>query len=96
MAGTPKLSIKKYFGSSTLEQTTINLDEAQGYLGYFWTKEGSSNIVVSIGGQPIKSFDELKAIANQDCYKNTGLIEVGLFLSNEGKHSIWEKAPAKE
>ncbi len=89
MAGTPKLLIKKYFGSSTLEQTTINLEEAQSYLGYFWTKEGSSNIVISVNGQPIKSYDELKAIADQECHRNSGLIEVGLFLSNDGKRSIW-------
>jgi hypothetical protein len=89
MAGTPKLLIKKYFGSSTLEQTTINLEEAQSYLGYFWTKEGGSNIVISINGQPVKSYDELKAIAGQERYQNSGLIEVGLFLSNDGKRSIW-------
>ncbi len=89
MAGSPKLLIKKYFGSSTIDQSTLTLEEAKTQLGYFWTKDGSSNIIVSVNGQQIRSYDELVALATQECNKNLAFIEVGLFLSNDGKKSIW-------
>ncbi len=91
MAGSPKLRIKKYFGSATIEQRVLTLEEAKSQLGYFWTQDGGSNIVVSIDGQPIKSYDELAKLATQDKYKNNAFIDVGLFLSNDGKKSIWPK-----
>jgi hypothetical protein len=91
MAGSPKLRITKYFGSSTMQQMELSLEEAKGYLGYFWTKDGGSNIVISVDGQPIKSFEELTAIASKDRYKNNAFVEVGLFLSNDGRKSIWPK-----
>jgi hypothetical protein len=89
MAGSPKLRISKYFGSATIQQMVLDLDEAKGHLGYFWTKDGGSNIIVSVDGQAIKSFEELQSIASQDRYKKSAFIEVGLFLSNDGKKSIW-------
>ncbi len=91
MAGSPKLRIKKYFGSATIEQMELTMEEAKSQLGYFWTQDGGSNIVVSIDGQPIKSYDELAKLATQDKYKNNAFIDVGLFLSNDGKKSIWPK-----
>jgi hypothetical protein len=91
MAGAPKLRVKKYFGSSAIQEMVLNVDEAKSYLDYFWTKDGSSNIIVSIDGQEIKSFEGLVAVASQDRYKNMAFIEVGLFLSNDGQESIWPK-----
>ncbi len=90
MAGSPKLRVKKYFGSATIQQMVLDLDEAKSHLGYFWTKDGGSNIIVSVDGQTIKSYDELVALASQDRYKNVAYIEVGLFLSNDGQKSIWQ------
>jgi hypothetical protein len=91
MAGSPKLRVKKYFGSATIEQMILNLDEAQSNLGYFWTKDGGSNIIVSVDGQTINSYEELVALASQDRYKNAAYIDVGLFLSNDGQKSIWQR-----
>jgi len=91
MAGLPNLRITKYFGSATVQQMILSLDEAKSYLGYFWTPDGSSNIIISVGGQYIKSYEELVALAGQDRYKNNAFIEVGLYLSNDGHKSIWQK-----
>jgi hypothetical protein len=91
MAGVPKLMVKKYFGSTSIQQMTLTIEEAPGYLGYFFTKEGGSNIIVSIAGQQIRSYEELVAIASQDQYQKAAFIEVGLFLSNDGQNSIWPK-----
>ena len=38
MSGLPRLRIKKYFGSATVQQMELNLEEAKDYLAYFWTK----------------------------------------------------------
>lgn len=91
MVGSPRLKISKYFGGASIQQSEINLDEANSVLGYFWTKDGSSNIVVSVDGYKMKSFEDLQNLASQDRYKNKAYINVGLFLSNEGKDSdsIW-------
>ena len=89
MAGAPKLRIKKYFGSSTIEEMVLNLDEAKGFLDYFWKQGKDNHIVVSIDGQTVKSFEELTAIATKDRYKNNAFVDVGLFLSNAGQKSIW-------
>ncbi len=70
----------------------LSLAEAKGYLDYFFTKSGGSNIVVSVGGQQLKSYDELVTLANSDRYKDQNFIEVGLYLSNDGQHSIWPAA----
>ena len=91
MAGLPKVRITKYFGSSNIQQDVITLEEAKSQLGYFWTPAGGSNITVSVEGQKIKSYEDLAAVASQECNKGKAFIEVGLFLSNEGKHSIWDK-----
>lgn len=91
MVGVAKIRITKHFGSSTIQQTVVNLEEAKSQLEYFWTKDGSSNIIVSVDGQAIKSYDELLLIAAQDRYKNNAFIDVGLFLSNEGHKSIWSR-----
>ncbi len=89
MAGSPKISITKYFGGSNINQGVFDLDEAKGQLEYFWTKEGSSNIVISVDGQQVRSFAELQALASQERYRNNSIINVGLFLSNDGTKSIW-------
>ena len=91
MAVSPSLKIKKYFGSSTIQEMTLTLEEAKDHLGYFWTKDGSSNVIISVDGQSIKSYEELIAVASQDRYKNNAFIEVGLFLSNDGRRSIWSQ-----
>jgi hypothetical protein len=91
MAGAPKIRVNKYFGSARIQQIILDLNEAKGHLEYFWTKDGSSNIIVSVDGQAIKSYDELLAVAAQDRYKNNAFIDVGLFLSNDGHKSIWSK-----
>lgn len=91
MVGAAKIRVNKYFGSTRIQQMILDLNEAKGHLDYFWTKDGSSNIIVSVDGQAIKSYDELLAIAAQDRYKNNAFIDVGLFLSNDGHKSIWSK-----
>ena len=90
MAGLPSLRIKKYFGSATIQQETITLEQAKGQLAYFWTKDGGSNIIISVDGQPVKSYEQLVEIASQDRYKNNAFVDVGLFLSNDGHKSIWD------
>jgi hypothetical protein len=89
MAGGPKLRVKKYFGSSTIEEMILNLDEARGFLDYFWKPDRDNHTVVSVDGQAIKSFAELAAVASKDCYKNNAFVDVGLYLSNDGRKSIW-------
>ena len=89
MAGTPKLLIKKFFGSSTIQQTIVTLEEAKSHLSYFWTQDGSSDVIVSVNGQDVHSYEELVAVASQDRYKKSAFVEVGLFLSNKGQKSIW-------
>jgi hypothetical protein len=91
MAGSPKLLIKKYFDNVSIQETPSTLKEANDHLGYFWTKEGSSNIIVSIDGLKINSYAELVAVASQERYKNQDLIEVRLYLFNDGQKSIWPK-----
>ena len=91
MVGTAKIRIIKHFGSATIEQMVLDLNEAKVHLDYFWTKDGSSNVIVSIDGQAIKSYDELLAVTSHDRYKNNAFIDVGLFLSNDGTKSIWSK-----
>lgn len=91
MSGLPRLRIKKYFGSATVQQMELNLEEAKDYLAYFWTKEGSSNIKVAVDGQQINSYEELVALAQKECYRDKAFVDVGLFLSNEGYNSIWPK-----
>ena len=94
MAGTPGLRIKKYFGSSNVQQMDITLEEAKEQLSYFWTKDGSTNMKVAVEGQTINSYDELVKVVNQDCNKGKAYVDVGLFLSNAGFDSIWPKRPA--
>jgi hypothetical protein len=91
MVGVAKIRITKHFGSSTIQQLVVDLEEAKSQLEYFWTKDGSSNIIVSVDGQALKSYDELLLITARDTYKNNAFIDVGLFLSNEGRKSIWSR-----
>jgi hypothetical protein len=91
MACSPKLRITKYFGGSSVQKMEINIEDAKSHLGYFLTQEGGGNVVVSIDGQQIKSYEELMVLAAKDKYKNLAFIEVGLFLSNDGHKSIWDK-----
>ena len=91
MAGSPKIRVTKYFGSASVQKMELDLEEAKSNLSYFWTPDGGSNVIVSVEGKPIKSYDDLLAVAAQDKYKNLAFIEVGLFLSNDGHKSIWDK-----
>ncbi len=83
MAGSPKLKVTKYFGGASVQKIEMDVEDAKSNLGYFWTAEGGSNIIVSIEGQAIKSYDELLVVAAKEKYKNRAFIEVGLFLSND-------------
>jgi hypothetical protein len=91
MVGSPKLRVTKYFGSASVQKMELSLEEAKSNLGYFWTKDGGTNVTVSVEGQTIKSYEELLAVAARDKYKDLAFIEVGLFLSNDGHKSIWDK-----
>jgi hypothetical protein len=91
MVAAPKLRVTKYFGSTPVQKMELSLEEAKGNLGYFWTKDGGTDVIVSVDGQKIKSYDELLAVAAQDKYKQLAYIDVGLFLSNDGYQSIWKK-----
>jgi hypothetical protein len=91
MAGAPKLRIKKYFGSSIIEELVLDFAEVRGFLDYFWKQDRDNDTVISIDGQAVKSYEELAAIAGRDRYKNSAFIEVRLFLSNDGRTSIWPK-----
>jgi hypothetical protein len=95
MAGTPKLRIKEYFGATAVQQMEITLEEAQEQLAYFFGKEGSSNIKISIEGQQVNSYNELVQAIKQDRFKDRNFVDVGLILSNEGRDSdsIWPKRP---
>jgi hypothetical protein len=89
MAETPKLRIRKYFGSSSLQEMVFSLDEAKDFLAYFFTKDGGQNIVIAVEGQFVKTFDELAAIANQPKYQSNNFVEVGLYLaSSQGRTHI--------
>jgi hypothetical protein len=91
MVGSTKIRVTKYFGSASVQKMEFSLEEAKSNLGYFWTQDGGSNVIVSVEGQTLKSYDELLALAAGDKYKNAAFIEVGLFLSNDGHKSIWDK-----
>jgi hypothetical protein len=80
MAGTPSLRIKKYFGSATIQEMIFTMDDAKGFLAYFFTKEGGSNIMIAVEGQQIYSYEDLVKIAGQDRYKSNAFVEVGLYL----------------
>lgn len=81
MAGSPSLRIRKYFGSSTIQETICTLEDARGFIDYFFTKNGGSNIMVAIEGQRITSFEQLSQIAGQDRYKKSAFVEIGVYLT---------------
>ena len=89
-SSSPKIVIKKYFGPATIQEMPLTLDEAKGYLEYFWTEDGGKNIIISVNGQTLKSYEDLKALAEKAPYKNSGFIQIGLYLSNDGTKSIWD------
>ncbi len=93
MSVLPRLRIKKYFGSATVQQMEFTLEEAKDYLAYFFTRDGSSNITVSVEGEQVVSYDALARVVKQDCLKDRAFVDVGLFLSNQGFDSIWPKRP---
>jgi hypothetical protein len=82
MAGSPSLRIKKYFGSSTIQEMIMTLDDARGFMAYFFTKDGGSNIMIAVDGQRITTYEELAQIAGQERYKNKSFVEVGIYLTN--------------
>ncbi len=81
MAGTPKLRIRKYFGSAAIQEMIFNIDEAKDFLAYFWTKDGGSNILIVVDGQRVNSYEELIKLASQECYKSNAYVDVGLYLT---------------
>jgi hypothetical protein len=91
MAGSIKVRIAKYFGGATIQQVILDLNEAKGHLEYFFTHDGGKNVIVSVDGKTLKSYDELLILATQDCYKQNAFVDIGLFLSNDGQTSIWPK-----
>jgi hypothetical protein len=88
MAGGPNLRIRKYFGSASIQEMIFTLDEAKDFLAYFFTEDGGSNIMIAVGGQKIKSYDELVKIATQESLKSNAFIDVGLYLTTEGRNHI--------
>jgi hypothetical protein len=82
MAGTPSLRIKKYFGSSTIQEMIFTLDDARDFMAFFFTKDGGSNITIAVEGQRINTYEELAQIAGQECYKNKAFVEVGIYLTH--------------
>ena len=91
MVCSASVRISKYFGGASIQQTVMTLDEAKSNLKYFFTREGGSNIIISVEGQEIQSIEDLDAIANQPKYQVSSFIDVGLYLSNDGTRSIWPK-----
>ena len=91
MVYSPSVRISKYFGGASIQKEIMSLEEARGSLEYFWTKEGGSNITISVDGQDLKSYDELVKLASQEKYAKSVFIDVGLYLSNDGTKSIWPK-----
>jgi hypothetical protein len=91
MVYSPNVRISKYFGGASIQQEIMSLEEARGALQYFWTKEGGSNITISIDGQEVKSYEELVNLASQEKYSSSVYIDIGLYLSNDGTKSIWPK-----
>jgi hypothetical protein len=83
MAATPSLRIRKYFGSSTIQEMIVTLDDARGFMAYFFTKDGGSNIMIAVEGQEIKTFEQLAQIAGQERYKNNAFVEVGIYLTHK-------------
>jgi hypothetical protein len=91
MTCSPSIRISKYFGASSIQQEVVSLEEAKGTLQYFFTGEGGKNIIISVNGQEIKSYDELVTLASQEKYAKNAYVDVGLYLSNSGTQSIWPK-----
>jgi hypothetical protein len=91
MASSPIVRISKYFGAASIQKEEVSLAEAKGALQYFWTQEGSKNIIISVDGQQLSTYDELVALASTDKYVKKAYLDVGLYLSNEGTSSIWPK-----
>lgn len=81
MAGTPKLRIRKYFGSASIQEMIFTMDEAKDFLAYFFTKDGGNNIMIAIDGQRVNSHEELMKLAGQECYKSHAYVDVGLYLT---------------
>ncbi len=81
MAGSPKLRIKKYFGSASIQEMIFDLDEAKSFLAYFWTKDGGSNVMIAVNGQQANSYEELVKLATQEYDKNHAYVDVGLYLT---------------
>jgi hypothetical protein len=74
-----------------MRQMDVSLEEAKDHLAYFFTKDGSENVTVTLEGQPVSSYEELVKAAGNSCYQGRAYLDVGLFLSNEGRKSIWPK-----
>jgi predicted RNA-binding protein Jag len=91
MAAEQKLRIKQYFGSAVTKEMTLSLEEAKTQLSYFWTKDGSANIIISIDGQTIKSFEDLVKVVSHEPYSGKEFVDIGVFFSNDGSKSIWPK-----
>ena len=83
--------ISKYFGGASIQQSVMTLDEAKSNLKYFFTREGGSNIIISVEGRELQTIEDLEEIANQPKYQVSSFIDVGLYLSNDGTRSIWPK-----
>jgi hypothetical protein len=70
MACSPNIRISKYFGTASIQKMVMSLEESREYLQYFWTPEGGHNIIISIDGQTLKSYEDLLKIASDEKYKN--------------------------
>ena len=62
MPGTPKLRIKKYFGSASIQEMDFNPGRSKRFLAYFFTKDGGSNILIAVDGKYVQSYDDLSKL----------------------------------
>jgi hypothetical protein len=85
MAGLPQLRIKQYFGLSKLQEMTLSLEDARGFLANYWSDQNSFGVNVYIEGKIINSFDELVKAISQENYKNLGTVEVGIYQTTNKK-----------
>jgi hypothetical protein len=85
MSGLPQLRIKHYFGLSKLQEMTLSLEEARGYLANYWSDQTGFGVKVYIEGKVINSYDELVQSISQEGHKGAGTVEVGIYQTTNGK-----------
>ena len=85
MSGSIQLRIKQYFGLSKLQEMTLSLEDARGYLKDYWPNQNVFGVKVYIEGKVIGSYDELVEMIFKDNNQDKGTIEVGIYQTTSGK-----------